>query len=100
MENKIIRLGVDVDDVLRDITPAIMDVFIKHYPESVINNVIDGWDFPNVDLPIEKKKHIMFYEFPKEIFLYSQPVKNTYTEFKILRDWANKNSVKLVCVTT
>lgn len=97
---KIIRVGVDVDDVLRDITSTMMNLFKKHHPDAVKSDVVDGWDFPNVDLPLEKKLDMMFKEFPKEVFLYSEPLKNTKEEFAKLKKWAEQNNVRLVCVTT
>lgn len=97
---KRIRVGVDVDGVLRNITPTVMELFKKHYPEAVKSDLVTGWDFPNVDLPHEKKMKVMFEEFPKEIFLLSKPFENARSEFKKLSDWADKENVELVCITT
>ena len=94
------RVGVDVDGVLRDITPVIMDLYKKHHPDKITREVVDGWDFPNINLPLNVKLDFMFKRFPKEIFLYSPPLKNTLKEFKKLKHWADSNSVLLVCVTS
>jgi len=97
---KKLRIGVDVDGVLRNITPTLMRLFKEHHPDAVKSDLIDGWDFPNVDLPLQTKMDFMFKRFPKEVFLYSKPFKDTQDEFKKLQKWADDNDGFLVCVTT
>ncbi len=93
------RVGVDVDGVLREITPVIMELFKKHHPDKIKQELVDGWDFPNVDLPVSEKMDFMFKRFPKEVFLLSKPFKDAKKEFDKLQKWADDNEVFLVCVT-
>ena len=93
------RIGIDVDGVLRDMTSVTMELFKKHYPNKILSNVVDDWDFPNVNLSHEKKMDLIFNRFPREIFLHSKPFKDTKSEFKKLKTWATNENVHLVCTT-
>ena len=96
---KVKRIGVDVDDVLRDYVGAAMHIFITHYPDYVISPIMKGWDFTNVTLPFVEKFNVIYNEFPEAIFLNSPPVKNAVEDFPILQNWANNKNMRLVCVT-
>lgn len=96
---KKVKIGVDVDGVLRDMTSVLMDIFKNLHPKSVKSDIIDGWDFPNIDLPKQKKLDIMFKEYPKELFQTSPQIKNAHKEYLKLNKWAQANNAKLVCAT-
>ena len=93
------KLGVDIDGVLRDITTTIMDIFKKYHPEAVKSDIVDGYDFTNVDLPLKVKMDYLFNKFPRQIFLESEPFLEAVEDFPILMKWAKQNKVKLVCAS-
>jgi len=94
-----IRIGIDVDNCLRDFSKAMMDVFLRECPEKVKEPYRIGWDFINVKMPWEEKRKFWVEIFPEEILENSPPLENAVEDFKILKNWANENNCKLVCVT-
>jgi 5'(3')-deoxyribonucleotidase len=99
MEKKYV-IAVDVDGVIRHMDHAFMEMVRKDHPESIKSEVHSAWDFPNIDLPTQKKKDIMFEEYPKEIFEDSPKYDNAYEDYLNLNRWAKNNNSRLVCATT
>lgn len=95
-----LKIGVDVDGVLREMDKTMMKIFKRLHPASVKSDIVSGWDFPNVDLPQKRKMDIMFKHFPKEVFEHSPVFENAHKEFLKLKKWAEDNNAKLVCATT
>lgn len=93
------KIGIDVDGVLRNIDVPIMDIFKKLYPEAVKSEVISGYDFPNIDLPLRTKRECIFDVCPKDVFLNSLPYNEAVEDFPIIVEWAKKNKIKLVCTS-
>ena len=95
---KVKRLAVDLDDVLRDYVGAAMHIFKTHYPECVVQSVMEGWDFTNVALPFAEKFDVIYNKFPKFIFLDSPAVENA-EDFHALQDWAKNKNIRILCAT-
>lgn len=49
-----IKIDVDVDNVLINITKKAQEVFEREYPDAVMGKYKWAWDFPNINLPLHK----------------------------------------------
>jgi len=94
------KIGLDVDGVLRDLMSGVNKVFKTHYPEHIVSDIAYNYDFPHIKMPLKDKFHIIFNEYPEDIFFKTKPYPGTVAQFKILKDWTNRNGMKLVCATT
>lgn len=95
-----IKIGIDVDGVLRNTIEKVNEVFKKHHPDSVIGDIAYNYNFPHINMPLEQKMSIIFNEYPKEIFLNAEPYKEAYDDFLNFISWADENNAKLVCATS
>lgn len=93
-------IAVDVDGVIRNMDDGFMKIIRTKHPETIKSEIHSDWDFPNIDLPVEKKKNILFKEHPKEIFEDSPRYDNAYEDYLELNQWAKNNDAKLACATT
>lgn len=92
-------IGLDVDGVIRDIYSPLLSIIEDMYPGSVKSKVISGYDFPNIDLPLETILNVMFSLCSKEIFEDSLAYNGAYDDFITLLEWTKENDCKLVCAT-
>lgn len=95
-----IKIGFDVDGVLRDNMAKVTEVFKLYYPHSVIGEVAYNYDFPHIQMSLKDKFNIIFNEFPKEIFLDALPYQGVCEDFLNLLSWADENNFKFACATT
>ena len=93
------RIGVDVDGVQRDFTRAFMNVIRREYPKSIKSEIITGWDFDNVDLPLKLKMSLWEKKFSKEILYDAEPIQFALEDMKILKNWCKANNSQLICAT-
>jgi len=94
------KLGIDVDGVLRDLISEVNRVFKKHYPKYIIGSIAYNYDFPHINMPLEDKYDIIYNKYPEDIFLKAKPYPHTDFQLKTLRNWAQKNDIKLVISTS
>ncbi len=94
------RIGIDVDGVLRDYPRAVVDVFKKYMPVVVKDEVVTGYNFPNIDLPWGKKAKLIFTTWADTIYRYARPMPGATKDFQALKKWARGAGHKLVCVTS
>jgi uncharacterized HAD superfamily protein len=96
-----IKVGVDVDGVLRNLMSGINNVFKNYYPEYIdVDKIPHNYDYPHIKMPLKDKFDIIFNEYPEDIFLKTKPYSGIIKQFEILKDWAQKNNIKLVCATS
>ena len=98
--HKQLKIGIDIDGVLRDMFGSYLRVIKKNYPDYLKSDICYSYDFSNIDLPYKKKLDILFNEFPKEIFLDSKPISGAIENYEILKNWAEENEHQLVCATS
>ena len=67
---KRLRIGIDIDGVLRAFVPDVIRIFKKHYPDVVVRPYKDWlWTLTHsIDLPREEIDYIIFNEHAREIF--------------------------------
>jgi 5'(3')-deoxyribonucleotidase len=82
-----IRIGIDVDGVLRDFDTKVMEVIKEVYPDKITSEETHGWDFPNVDVDIKELAKLWQETHCEEIFREAPLMPNVKEEFKILKDW-------------
>jgi 5'(3')-deoxyribonucleotidase len=54
MAKRKLRVGIDVDGVLRDFDSKAMEIIKELYPDKVLSDITHGWDFPNVDVDVKE----------------------------------------------
>lgn len=96
---KQLRLGVDVDMVLRDMISKITELLKRDNPSLLLMDKPDRYNFNNIDLSLKDKIKLWENIYSKEIFLEADPMPGAIEQFFKLEKWAAKNNVKLVCVT-
>lgn len=94
------RIGVDVDGVLRDLERAIVAAFSRHLPETVRGaHSTDYTAFDQIDLPIREKRKLIFGSWVEEIFLEASPIVGSLPAFQELLAWAHENGHVVECVS-
>jgi 5'(3')-deoxyribonucleotidase len=101
MSKKKIRLGIDVDGVLRDFDTKVMSLIKEWYPDKVKSDVTHGWDFPNVDMDIKELAKLWQETHCEEIYREADLMPGVKEEFKLLKEWGRtqKPGYQYICVT-
>jgi 5'(3')-deoxyribonucleotidase len=101
MSKKKIRLGIDVDGVLRDFDTKVMSLIKELYPDKVTSDVTHGWDFPNVDMDIKELAKLWQETHCEEIYRDADLMPVVKEEFKLLKEWGRtqKPGYQYICVT-
>lgn len=101
LKKKKVRIGVDVDGVLRDFDAKAMEIIKRLYPDKILSDVIHGFDFPNVDVPIKELAKIWQETHSEEIYRDAELMPMVKEELAKLKAWARlqRPGYKFVCVT-
>jgi 5'(3')-deoxyribonucleotidase len=101
MAKRKIRVGIDVDGVLRDFDTKAMEIIKRLYPDKVLSDITHGWDFPNVDMPVSEIAKIWQETHCEEIYRESELMPGVKEEFKLLKEWGRtqRPGFQWVCVT-
>lgn len=101
MTKQKIRIGIDVDGVLRDFDTKVMEIIKREFPDKVLSDVTHGWDFPNVDMGIEELSKLWRETHAEEIYQEAPLMPNVKEDFAELKEWsrAQKTRYQYVCVT-
>jgi len=94
-----IKLGIDLDGVIRNWARAVMDVFWERVPLSVRSNEVTDWGFSNIDLPMEVKVNLIFNIWWRPIYRKMIPLRDALFGLRVLGDWVADKPIKLICVT-
>ena len=95
-----IRVGVDVDGVLRDFSGAVHGAFLRHRPDVVTGECsTDYIGFNNIDLPDSEKRRLIFGEWAEEIYLGADAVAGSLPKFLELCRWIGARGGVVDCVT-
>lgn len=108
-----LRIGIDVDGVLRDFVTALLDVMHEHYPEYLNSKIdyrslysknradsltISNWKLSdNFNCSEKKIKDIYQNKFKKEILIDAMEFNN---ETSILNDWMKESNHMFFAVTS
>lgn len=98
---KKVRIGIDVDGVLRDFDSKLMEIVKREFPDKVLADYATTWDYNNIDIDIEELSKIWRTTHCEEIFREAGLMPGVVEEFKELRDWARyqPSRYQFVCVT-
>lgn len=96
-----IRIGIDVDGVLRDFDTKVMEIIRREYPDKVLDDTIHGWDFPNVDMDIKELSKLWRETYPEDIYQNAPLITGVKESFAELKQWtrAQRTRYQFVCVT-
>lgn len=94
------RIGIDVDGVLRNWDASLIRMIKRYYPDKIINGRdIESWTWKNLDLPIEYVRYLFSVKHVDEVYLDAEPYKDAITQFGMLLTYAKLNNHQLVCVS-
>jgi len=102
------KIGIDVDGILRDFCDGLTTAVKKYYPEYIKETEIpDEWckikDWHlenNFNCTKEDLQQIYWYDHAETIMGKGKPIKGSIEKMKILSEWAEENGHDLVCVTS
>jgi hypothetical protein len=77
-----------------------MDAMHRDYGWTILSDTPTEYYFDNINLPIDTKKLLWKQKYPKELFLNAETMPGAISEFASIKKWAEKNDVKLICVTS
>ena len=102
MTKKKIRIGIDVDGVLRDFDVKVMEIIKELYPDKVRSEVTSGWDYPNVDVDAKELSKLWRETHCEEIYREAPLMPGVKEEFKLLKEWGRtqKPGYQYAVVTT
>ena len=96
------RIGIDVDGVLRDFVTAFKGVVGQEYPNATIPEMISTWKFEDdiIGLSREEIKEIYKEKFSKQCFQDALPFSEVVPTFWMLEKWAEREGHELIIVTS
>jgi len=95
------RIGIDIDGVLRDFGKSFMGVMKKHYPETMLQDKITDWQFEkHFTLSKKELQEIYWDKYCDAVFLDADPMPNAIVQMRELFDWANERNYTLVCISS
>ena len=102
MKTRKLTICLDVDDVLRDFSGKVKEVFLREHPQYVEKDIkpITSWDFEKFYPKINNLHRFVFEERAKEIYTTAPILNNALEEFKELKKWCNLNGHRLVVLSS
>lgn len=100
---KKIRIGLDVDGVLRDFDSKVLEVIERLHPGKVKSKITTSWDYlDNVDVDIKDLQLIWKETHCEEIFREADIMPKAKEELRLLKDWmkTRKTRFQLVIATS
>ena len=96
------RIGIDVDGVLRDFVTAFKGVVGQEYPNATIPEMISTWKFEDdiIGLSQEEVREIYKDKFSKQCFQEALPFSEAVPTFWMLEKWAKREGHELIIVTS
>jgi len=96
-----IRIGVDVDGVLRDFDKKVMELIKELYPDKILSEETTSWDYPHIDMPIKELSKLWQETHCEEIYREAELMPGVKEEFKLLKEWTRTQmpGYQYICVT-
>jgi len=85
-KNKI-KIGIDVDGVLRDFDAKVMEIAKREFPDKVLHDITHGWDYPNINMDIKDLSKLWKESHCEEIYREAPLMPNVKEELKSLKEW-------------
>jgi 5'(3')-deoxyribonucleotidase len=97
------RIGIDVDGVLRDFCDGLLKVVREEYPHYMKDDFVEinDWKLAN-NFNCEKTdlQEIYWYKYADKIMGNSNPIYGAIEQMYNLFEWADNNNHSVVCVTS
>lgn len=103
MANKKIRIGLDVDGVLRDFDTKALEVIERIYPGKVKSSITTSWDFAdNVDVDFKELEKLWKETHCEEIFRDAGLMPRVKEDLRALKDWmkTQKSRYQIIIATS
>ena len=97
------RIGIDVDGVLRDFCDGLTKVVHEHYPQYLKKDFVEinHWQLENnFECTKTDLQQIYWYEYADKIMGNGNPIPGAIPQMYDLFDWAEENKHTLVSVTS
>ena len=96
------RIGIDIDGVLRDFGKSFMKVMKKHYPETMLQDKITDWQFEkHFTLSKKELQEIYWDTYCDAVFLEAPPIPGAIEQMWDLFEWARTiKGYTLVCISS
>jgi len=95
------RIGIDIDGVLRDFGKSFMAVMKKHYPETMLQDKITDWQFEkHFTLSKKELQEIYWDKYCDAVFLEAPPIPGAIEQMWDLFEWAKETDNTLVCISS
>ena len=97
------KIGIDVDGVLRDFCDGLLKVVREHYPHYMKDDFteINDWTLANnFNCTKEDLQQIYWYDYADKIMGDGIPIYGAIEQMYDLFDWANENNHSLACITS
>ena len=96
-----VRIGIDIDGVLRDFGVSFMGVMKKHYPETMLQDKITDWQFEkHFTLSKKELQEIYWDKYCDAVFLEAPPIPGAIEQMWDLFEWAKETDNTLVCISS
>ena len=97
----ILRIGIDVDGVIRNWSRAVVDIFYERRPELVKSEVIPDWGFSNIEISREELSKLVFDVWVVDLYSRMLPLKDALHSLARIQLWADrfKDDCELICVS-
>ena len=95
------RIGIDIDGVLRDFGKSFMKVMKKHYPETMLQDKITDWQFEkHFTLSKKELQEIYWDTYCDAVFLEAPPIYGAIQQMQNLFEWASEKDYTVVCISS
>ena len=95
------RIGIDIDGVLRDFNKSFMGVMKKYYPETMLQDKLTDWQLEkHFTLSKAELQEIYWGKHHDAVFLDADPIPNAIKEMRELFNWADHNGHTLICISS
>jgi 5'(3')-deoxyribonucleotidase len=94
-----LRIGVDIDGVLRDWDTAVIEMIRKHYPDKLIVGKRVSDSLNHIDIPVEILRFLFSVKHVNEVYLDALPYSTAIVDFGMFRTFAKLSGHTLVCVS-
>ena len=96
-----VRIGIDIDGVLRDFGVSFMKVMKKHFPETMLTDKITDWQFEkHFTLSKKELQEIYWDKYCDAVFLEAPPIPGAIEQMWDLFEWAKETDNTLVCISS
>ena len=95
------RIGIDIDGVLRDFNKSFMGVMKKYYPETMLQDELTNWQLEKqFTLSKAELQEIYWNKHHDAVFLDADPMPNALEQMREVFNWADEYGHNLICISS